>query len=196
MTVGSCQYLIPRSAPSLTASFVYEGDGNRVKRTINDTATTFVGNYYEVSSPTVTKYYYAGSSRVAMSVGGTVYYVLSDQLGSTAITALGHGTKTSELRYKAWGEVRYTNGTMPTDYTYTGQYSNVNDFGPMFYNARWYDPTIGRFIQPDTVVPDGPESFLPTWRLISNRTKILLYCIYYGENTYPLRLPAMRARVR
>jgi len=42
---------------------------------------------------------------------------------------------------------------MPTDYTYTGQYSNVPDFGLMFYNARWYDPALARFAQADTIVP-------------------------------------------
>jgi RHS repeat-associated protein len=28
-------------------------------------------------------------------------------------------------------------------------------FGLMFYNARWYDPAIGRFAQADTIVPGG-----------------------------------------
>ncbi|MGC8960781.1 MAG: RHS repeat-associated core domain-containing protein, partial [Chloroflexia bacterium] len=27
-------------------------------------------------------------------------------------------------------------------------------FGLYFYNARWYDPALGRFVQPDTVQPD------------------------------------------
>lgn len=27
-------------------------------------------------------------------------------------------------------------------------------FGLMFYNARWYDPTLGRMTQPDSVIPD------------------------------------------
>jgi len=27
-------------------------------------------------------------------------------------------------------------------------------FGLMFYNARWYDPSLGRFAQADTIVPD------------------------------------------
>jgi RHS repeat-associated protein len=65
----------------------------------------------------------------------------------------------SELRYRAWGEVRYTSGTTPTKYTYTGQYSNMADFGLMFYNARWYDPTIGRFIQADSIVPGGVQGY-------------------------------------
>ncbi|MDW8332492.1 MAG: RHS repeat-associated core domain-containing protein [Cyclobacteriaceae bacterium] len=72
------------------------------------------------------------------------------------------------------GEVRYvypsgyTWGTTPTDYTCTGQYSNVPDFGLMYYNARWlrsvpeaqrkgYDPGLGRFTQADTIVPGGVQ---------------------------------------
>lgn len=52
-----------------------------------------------------------------MNVGGTVYYQPSDQLGSTSITTNASGTKVAELRYKAWGEVRYTYQTTPTKYT-------------------------------------------------------------------------------
>lgn len=44
----------------------------------------------------------------------------------------------SELRYDPWGGVRYASGTTPTDYTFTGQYSNVDDFGLLFYNAPRY----------------------------------------------------------
>ncbi len=79
---------------------------------------------------------------------------------STSITADGSGSKISQLRYKTWGEIRYTSGTTATKYTYTGQYSNVADFGLMFYDAHWYDPTIGRFVQPDTVVPDGVQGWV------------------------------------
>jgi len=57
------------------------------------------------------------------------------------------------MRYTAWGEVRYTWGSTFTNYTYTGQYSNVPDFGLMYYNARWYDPGLGRFAQADSIIP-------------------------------------------
>ena len=64
----------------------------------------------------------------------------------------------SELRYKAWGETRYASGSTPTKYQYTGQYSNMADFGLLFYNARWYDPISGRFTQADTLVPEPYNS--------------------------------------
>ena len=90
-----------------------------------------------------------------MRVGAAVYYTLSDHIGSTSITLNNSGTKIAEMRYKAWGEVRYEDGTLQTDRTYTGQRSYTDDFGLMFYNARWYDSQIGRFAQADTITPIG-----------------------------------------
>ena len=49
-----------------------------------------IGNTFEWTGNTSTmvKYYYAGGQRVAMRKGSsTVYYLLGDHLGSTAITA-------------------------------------------------------------------------------------------------------------
>jgi RHS repeat-associated protein len=140
---------------AVTASFVYDGDGQRIKSVINGVTTYFVGNYYEKTGSTATKYYYAGAQRVAMRAGSTLSYLLTDHLGSTSLTTNASGGVVSELRYKAWGETRYTSGTMPTKYTYTGQYSNLSDFGLMFYNARWYDPALGRFAQADTIIPQA-----------------------------------------
>jgi RHS repeat-associated protein len=35
----------------------------------------------------------------------------------------------------------------------------VTDFGLMYYNARWYDPALGRFAQADTIGPDGVQGY-------------------------------------
>jgi len=76
-----------------------------------------------------------------------------DHLGSTAITADANGVKYSELRYRAYGETRYTDGTTPTTYRFTGQREEAT-LGLYFYGARWYDQAIGRFIQADSIVPE------------------------------------------
>jgi RHS repeat-associated protein len=68
------------------------------------------------------------------------------------------GTIVSELRYSAFGEIRYQNGTLTTDYLYTGQRQEA-EIGLYYYVARWYDPAIGRFIQADSIVP-YPENVL------------------------------------
>jgi RHS repeat-associated protein len=102
-------------------------------------------------------YYYAGSQRVAMRVqdGITdeVYYLFGDHLGSTSITTDSDGNLHAELRYTAWGEDRYTWGTTPTTMKYTGQ-REESLLGLYFYNARWYDPYLNRWIQPDSIIPD------------------------------------------
>ncbi len=148
----------PVVPPALNASFTYDGDGKRVKSTINGTTTYFVGAHYEVANGVVTKYYFAGAQRIAMRTNGTLNYLIGDHLGSTSLTTDANGYLVSEMRYKAWGEVRYASGNLPTKYQYTGQFSYESDFGLDFYGARWYDSTLGRFNQPDTIIPNATYS--------------------------------------
>jgi RHS repeat-associated protein len=120
-------------------------------------ATYFVGNHYEVTGSEITKYYYAGSQRVAMRKNGTLNFILGDHLGSTSLVTDSSGAVINETKYKAWGETRYSSGNEVTEYQYTGQYSYESDFGLYFYNARFYDPSLGRFAQADTIVPSGVQ---------------------------------------
>jgi RHS repeat-associated protein len=87
----------------------------------------------------------------------TLNWTLSDHLGSSSVTTTANGTWYSELRYSAFGETRYSSGITPTDYRYTGQLEQA-DVNLYYYNARWYDPELGRFIQADTIVPDPVSS--------------------------------------
>jgi RHS repeat-associated protein len=136
------------------ATFVYDGDGNRVKTTFGSTTTIYVGAIYERDNgSTVLKYYYAGGVRVAMRTGGQIYYLLSDHLGSTNVTANSSGAQISKLLYKPWGETRFTSGTTPTTWRFTGQREDAT-IGLYYFNARYLDPQLGRFTQADTIVPE------------------------------------------
>jgi RHS repeat-associated protein len=59
----------------------------------------------------------------------------------------------AETRYLPYGEERWITGTLVTDFTFTGQradsYIKLMEMG-----ARWYDPQIGRWISPDSIIPD------------------------------------------
>ena len=106
------------------------------------------------STSTMKSYYYAGGTRVAMRTGAsTLNYLLGDHLGSQAITANSSGVKSAEVRYYPWGTDRYTSGTTPTTYRFTGQRAEAG-LGLYFYGARWYDSALARFLQPDPLVPD------------------------------------------
>jgi RHS repeat-associated protein len=147
------------SVSGAASATFYDGDGNRVKATLGGATTVYVGNYFEWtgSTSTMVKYYYAGGQRVAMRKGSsTLYFLLGDHLGSTSITANSSGGKAAELRYHPYSGTRYTSGTTPTSFRFTGQREDAT-IGLYFYNARYYDPALGRFISADTIVPSPSD---------------------------------------
>ena len=153
----------------VTASYVYDGDGTRVKETIAGVTRVFVGNTYEIDNGTVKKYYYAGAMRVAENSGGALYYLLTDHLGSTALTLDSSGTRQTELRYYPFGAARYNANNQVTTYRFTGQRWDSGT-ALYFYQSRWYDPVIGRFLAADTIVPqpENPQS-LNRYSYVGNR---------------------------
>jgi RHS repeat-associated protein len=160
------------------AMLMYDGDGNQVKVTrgsgvtsttvyvgndggraddvpLGDGVTTvYIGNYYEKEGNTTRTYYYHNGQRVAVRENGTLYWLLKDHLGSTAVVVDASGTVTGERRYLAYGDTRAISGTVPTRYGFTGQ-REESLVGLYFYNARWYDPVLRRLVQADTVVPEA-----------------------------------------
>ena len=76
------------------------------------------------------------------------------------MTATSTGAKYAEQRYYPWGGTRWPDNPLtPTARRYTGQIEDAA-IGLYFYNARYYDPALGRFLQADTIVPDpaNPQS--------------------------------------
>lgn len=70
-----------------TESYLYDTDGQRVRKTSNGVTTYYPNQYYEQSGSTITKYHYFNGQRVSMHTnapGGWAHYDLhSDHLGST-----------------------------------------------------------------------------------------------------------------
>jgi RHS repeat-associated protein len=140
-----------------TATFGYNGDGQRILATEGITTTIYIGNYFEwtVNDSTKTKYYYAGGTRIAMrDRDDNLLWLLSDHLGSASVVANANGSENGKRGYYPWGTARLFGGNdVPTDYRFTGQREEPQ-LKLYFYNARWYDPQLGRFIQPDSIIPD------------------------------------------
>ncbi len=133
--------------------------------------TYYVGNHYEIyktgGTTTFNKYYYFGANRVAARIGsttpsnGTLFYMQGDHLGSSSLVMTSGGALNTRQTYFPYGAKRPFDGSaLPTDYTFTGQKSD-DSTGLMFYNARYYDTTLGRFTQPDSIIPNvlDPQSW-------------------------------------
>jgi RHS repeat-associated protein len=95
---------------------------------------------------------------------GQVGYFVTDHLGRTPIergqatkminsngTTFPNGTN-FEIKYYSWGADQPDIPDLGTSFKYTGQ--RQAEAGLYFYNARWYDPKLGRFIQADSIIPE------------------------------------------
>ena len=87
-----------------------------------------------------------------MRENGVLTWLLADHLGSTTVSASVDGELLGAVRYSAFGEIRAASGSVGSDYLYTGQ-RRAGEIGLYDYQARYYDPALGRFIQADTIVP-------------------------------------------
>ncbi len=134
------------------ASYVYDGDGERVKKTEGGETSVFINRYYQknVTTDEVTKYYYLGGRMVAVKEGTTLRYTHQDHLGSSTVSTNASGDQVAGLRYFPYGGTRVSSGNLGTDRKFTGQ--RLDGTGLYFYNARYYDAALGRFVSADTVV--------------------------------------------
>ena len=140
------------------STFLYDGDGNRVRATVDAVTTVYIGNYYEQSGSAIRTYYYHAGQRVAMREGGVTTWLFGDHLGSTSVAYRGSDGQTTRQLYYAWGTIRPGPGNaLPTDHTFTGQKLDAPS-GLMYYVARWYDPYVGRFIGADSLVQTQTRS--------------------------------------
>lgn len=148
------------SSPTVTASYLYDGQGNRVvqQSKVGDVTTTtvYIGSSEEDTTTgtttTKTTFYFANGQRFATAVNGTFSYLPADGLGSAIVSLTSEGNLAASILYAPYGSVRYTSGTMPTDRGFTGQIADSTS-GLDYYGARYYDPTAGQFTGADTVLP-------------------------------------------
>ncbi len=70
-----------------------------------------------------------------------------------------NGDPVQHYGYTAFGNERYKHNTQAFSVTsrYTGQQID-EDTGLYFYQSRYYDPQLGRFIQADTIIPSADTS--------------------------------------
>jgi RHS repeat-associated protein len=94
-----------------------------------------------------------------MRRNGVLTYLHGDHLGSTSLVTNDAGGFVARVLYYPYGEERYVEGTLTTDYGFTGQrrdsYTQLIQMGD-----RWYDAQLGRWISADTIVPEpgNPQS--------------------------------------
>jgi RHS repeat-associated protein len=145
-----------------TASYAYNGAGERVAQQVTSggttTTTAYIGAYEEVttsgSTTTTTKDYQAGPV-TAEAVNGTLYYLVNDNLSSVSLALTSSGSVQGVQLYDPYGSVRYSSGSLPTSYGFTKQ--RLDGSGLHYFHARYYDSSVGQFTSADSV--QGPNRY-------------------------------------
>ena len=129
---------IQKISPNFTSIFVY--DGPNLIETLN-------GSGNEVAS-------YAQTQKIDEALAelrsSTTDYYLADGLGSITSLSVSSGALANTYTYDSFGILTASIGTARNYFEYTGR-----DFDPEtslnFYRSRYYDPTIGRFLNEDPI---------------------------------------------
>lgn len=157
-----------------STSYQYDAYFNRIGKQSNSagvvTTTTYIGDLYEktqTASGTEHRYYiYAGGRLVSLrkhdsNDATNLYYILTDHLGSLDVITNQDGAELVRLSFDAYGQRRNTNwtagtgilGTPITTRGFTGA-EMEDEVGLVHLGARMYDAKLGRFLTPDSIIPD------------------------------------------
>lgn len=140
-------------AGSATA-MTYAGLSNYERVTLG--ATTFQSGPTGLASQTGPSANFTKDVRgmlISVRSGTTSNYYLYDNQGSVIGLVNNAGVKTASYSYDPYGQTRTTTGTVANPYRYTSGYTDPTGLIKLGY--RYYDPTTGRFTQPD---PSGQET--------------------------------------
>ncbi|ROT98918.1 tandem-95 repeat protein [Marinobacter sp. R17] len=156
--------LVETTRPGYTASYGYNADGIRTRKTENGATIQFVVDsnrdyaqvLAEVSNGTTDVSYTYGDDLLAQErSGGTTYY-LYDGHGSTRALADESSTVTDTYHYDAFGVELASTGDTENGYRYTGEQRDAG-LEQYYLRARYYDQGVGRFTQMDTWVGRNSE---------------------------------------
>ncbi len=149
-------------------TFGYNGDGARVSKTTNATTTKFYWDRgYVVNEAT------NGTINVTNFIGPQG--IFGRKVGTTTADSFiknAHGDVTDLTNrnvtydYDAYGNLRTDNMTDSNPFRYCGEYQD-KESGLIYLRNRYYDPTVGRFINEDPI-KDGTN-----WYAYANNNPVM-----------------------
>jgi RHS repeat-associated protein len=157
---------------STTATFIYDGDGNRVSKTVGAVTTQYLVDdlnptgypqvVEELGGGAVTRQYTYGLQRISENqvVNGawTPSFYGYDGGGNVRQLTNSVGAVTDTYEYDAFGNSITKTGTTPNNYLYRAEQYDP-DLGLYYLRARYMNPLTGRFMSRD---PEDGSTFDPS----------------------------------
>ncbi len=149
---------------ALAVNFKYDALGRRNERNINGDVTRFVYDGDQAIleiRPTETASILTGldiDEAIARYTNGLARFYLADALNSTiSLMDANEGIRT-QIGFSAFGESSTTGEATTNSNEYTGRENDRS--GLYYYRARYYDPTLKRFISEDPIgLEAGPNLY-------------------------------------
>jgi RHS repeat-associated protein len=144
------------SAGGLT--YGYDSEGNRTGITQSGQTTRFVIDSTGLPKVLVrikpdntrTYYIYGQGLMYQMDDAGNMLTYHADSRGSTVAITDGTGTVTDRVEYNTYGLITSRTGTSDTPFLFNGRFGVMTDANGLYYmRARFYNPYIKRFVNPD-----------------------------------------------
>ena len=146
--------LISYIAPDGSASsYTYYADGLRKSKTVQNQTTTFYYHGDDIINEAIAGQLTATNLKTYGMMGritpnGYRSYV-KDGHGDVVKMLNAQGTQVASYQYEGYGLLTSKTGSEPNPFRYSGEYLDLSS-GTYYLRARYYDPTIGRFLSEDT----------------------------------------------
>jgi RHS repeat-associated protein len=139
-----------------SSTYTYDGDGTRVAAASGGATTSYLWDR-NLPLPLLiddgSQAYVQTDQGILEQLGSTATYPLSDALGSVRSLTSSTASVLGTASYDAFGSTRSQTG-QSSSFGFTGQQTDPT--GLSYLRARYYSPSIGRFISPDSVQPNAP----------------------------------------
>jgi RHS repeat-associated protein len=159
--------------PTGIATFKYDPFGRRIQKSSSAGTTDYLydgANIFEemdVAGSVLARYTQAIGMDEPLAVlrGTNTNYYLADGLGSITALTNAAGAVVASYAYGSFGNVVNSTGSLENSLRYTGREWD-SETGLYYYRARYYDPSIGRFLTEDPIAFMGGINF---YRYAANR---------------------------
>ena len=154
----------------VVAEYLYDEAGLRLKKQSQDSTVYYVFNQtgqvlYEEENGEYMEYIYVLGKHFARVDGSNqteeqqTYFYHTDHLGSAVLVTDESVESVWSTEYTPFGGMAITEGELKKAAKFTGKDLD-EDIGLYYFNARWYDSEIGRFISEDPAAdPNNPNMY-------------------------------------
>jgi len=184
-----------KSDGGTVAEYYYDPSGKRSKKIENYTTTYYIGDHFETkisgSSVENSNFYFAEKERVARrDQDNSLHFYHNDHLGGTNIVTNGVGQQSEKVNYYPYGSIKVKTGDN-SKYLFTGQEYDTES-GLYYYNSRYYDPSIARFLMSDPITqePYDPQNLNKYAYTLNNPLK---YTDPTGNIIFAIAIPMVAA---